>query len=179
MAALFEFLPLVAFFAAFWWNGIFFATGVLLVLTVAQVGWLWVRGRPIPKLMLAAAALALLFGGATLLLHDERFIKWKASVVYWLFAAAFAGSALFTARPLWQRALDELFEAPRRIWLLGNGLWAAYFLALGFVNIWVFTRYDTATWVTFKVWGAMGASLVMLVLQGLLLARFGRPRQEA
>jgi len=177
MTALLEFLPLVAFFAAFWWRGIFFATAVLLVLTAAQVGWLWWRKRAIPKLMLVAAGLALLFGGATLVLHDERFIKWKASVVYWMFAAAFAGSAAFTPRPLWQRALDEVYEASRATWLLGNHLWTAFFLALGFVNVWVFTRYDTATWVTFKVWGVMGATLVMFAAQALLLAKLGTPKQ--
>jgi len=92
MKLLFDFLPILLFFIAYKLADIYVATGVLIVVTLAQVGWIWLRQRRVEKIPLFTAALVLVLGGATLLLHDPVFVKWKPTVVNWLFAAVFLGS---------------------------------------------------------------------------------------
>ncbi len=173
MSALFDLLPLVAFFVAFKLGGIYVATAVLIATSVGQLAWTWLRKRTLARMPLVTAALAVVLGGATLLLHDERYIKWKVSVVYVAFAIAFLVSNFIGDKPLWQRALDEQFRAPRAVWLRLNTAWGLFFLALAGANAWVLTRYDTATWVNFKVWGVLAALLGFTVLQVLYLAKHG------
>ncbi len=173
MSALFDLLPLVAFFVAFKLADIYVATGVLIAISVGQVAWTWVRERKLAKMPLIAAGLAVVLGGATLALHDERYIKWKVSVVYAAFAIAFLASNWIGDKPLWQRALDEQFRAPRAIWVRLNTAWGLFFVALAGANAWVLTTFDTATWVNFKVWGVMVALLGFTVLTVLYLARHG------
>jgi len=173
MSALFDLLPLVAFFVAFKLAGFYTATAVLIVLSVTLVAWTWARTRKVPKMPLVAAALALVLGGLTLYLHDERFFKWKTSVVYAAFAIVFLASNWVGDKPLWQRALDAQFRAPRAVWVRLNTAWGLFFLALAGVNAWVLTHYDTATWVNFKVWGALSALLAFTVLQVMYLAKHG------
>lgn len=173
MSALFDLLPLLAFFVAFKLGGIYVATAVLIVLSVAQVAWTWVRERKVARMPLVAAGLAVVLGGATLALHDERFIKWKVSVVYAAFAVAFLASNWLGDKPLWQRALDEQFRAPRAVWVRLNTAWAAFFMVLALANAWVLTAFDTATWVNFKVWGVLAAILLFTVLQIAYLSKHG------
>ena len=179
MSALFDFLPLIAFFVAFKLKDIYFATGTIIVLSIAQVAWSWARTRKLATLPLVTAAMALTLGGLTLVLHDERYIKWKVTVVYWIFAALFAGSNWYGAKPLWQRVLDEQFEAPRAVWVrltLGSAL---FFALLGAVNLWVISHYDTATWVNFKVWGVLVALFAFTLVQVAYLSKHGRLRDGA
>lgn len=173
MSALFDLLPLVAFFVAFKLGDIYLATAVLIAISVAQVAWTWVRERKVAKMPLIAAGLAVVLGGATLALHDERFIKWKVSVVYAAFAVAFLASNWIGEKPLWQRALDEQFRASRAVWVRLNTAWALFFMALAGANAWVLTVFDTATWVNFKVWGVLAAILLFTVLQVMYLAKHG------
>lgn len=173
MTALFDLLPLVAFFVAFKWKGFFVATAVLVVLSIAQVAWIRLRTGTVPRMPLVAAGLAVVLGGATLYFHDERFFKWKVSVVYGLFAIAFLASNWIGDKPLWQRALDEQFRAPRAVWVRLNTAWGLFFLALAGLNAWALTVLDTETWVTLKVWGALGAILAFTVLQVLYLSKHG------
>lgn len=174
MSALLDFLPLIAFFAAYKWGDIYLATGVLIAVTVTQTAWSWFRTRKLPKLALVTTGLVLVFGLLTLLLQDERWIKWKVSVVYGLFALAFLGSNWIGTKPLWQRALEEQVEAPREVWLRGNTAWALFFVVLAAVNAWVLMNFDTATWVNFKVWGVLGALLLFTLAQVFYLTRRGR-----
>ena len=174
MSALLDFLPLIAFFAAYKWGDIYFATSVLIAVTLLQTAWAWFRVRKLPTLALVTTALVLVFGALTLALHDERWIKWKVSVVYGLFALAFLGSNWIGAKPLWQRALDEQVEASREVWLRANTAWALFFIVLAGANAWVLMHYDTATWVNFKVWGVLGALVLFTLAQVLYLTRRGR-----
>lgn len=177
MSALFDLLPLVAFFVAFKMADLYVATAVLITISVAQLAWSWFARRELARMPLVATVLAVVLGGMTLAFHDERFIKWKVSVVYVLFAAAFLASNWIGAKPLWQRALDEQFEAPRVVWLRLNTAWALFFLLLALTNAWVVTRYDTATWVNFKVWGVLGALFIFTIAQVLYLSRHGTLRE--
>src|SRR5690606_12452088 len=86
MALLFDFFPVLLFFLAYKWYGIFVATAVIIVATLAQVGIQWARSRTVKPMHLVTAVIVLVFGGITLLVGDEEWIKWKVTVVNWLFA---------------------------------------------------------------------------------------------
>ena len=178
MSALLDFLPLLAFFVAYKFGDIYLATSVLIAATVAQSAWTWFRTRTLPKLALVTTGMVLVFGLLTLALHDERYIKWKVSVVYSLFALGFLGSNWIGAKPLWQRALDEQVEASRAVWLRGNTAWGLFFIVLACANAWVLSHYDTATWVNFKVWGVLGALILFTLLQVAYLTRNGRFKDD-
>ncbi len=171
MTFLYELLPLLVFFAAFKFAGIYVATAALLVVTVAQLVIDWWRTRTVKKMPLITAALALVLGGLTLAFHDPAFIKWKFSVVYWLLGSSFLVSQFWGKRPLTARMLEEKITLPGFVWQRLNQLWAAFFLLLGFVNVYVIYHFSTEAWVNFKVFGVLGATLVFVVAQAAYIAR--------
>lgn len=170
MSALLEFLLLAAFFASYLWKGIFFATGVLMAGSVLVLTLSFWRTRKLEPLPLAVTILALVLGGVTLLLHDPVFIKWKFSIVEWLFGAVFLATH-FMRGPLIQRMLGKQIRLPASVWKRLNLMWAGFFLLLGSVNVYVLYHFDTAGWVKFKVWWSTSAMLVFVVLQALYMSR--------
>ena len=170
MQLLFDFFPLIAFFIAYKFAGIFVATGVIIAAVLVQTAVQWFRHRKLSTMSLVSAALVLVFGGLTLWIHDEAFIKWKVTVVYWLFAAGFIISQFVGERPVIQRMLDGNVTLERPLWLRLNTVWALFFLALGALNIYVMHNFSTDTWAKFKVFGVIGLTLVFTVLQGIWLA---------
>src|SRR5574340_947585 len=92
MKFLFDVLPIILFFVAYKLQGIYVATAVAIGATCAQIGWVWLRHRKVDGMLWVSLAIIGVFGGATLLLHDETFIKWKPTVLYWLFAAVLIGA---------------------------------------------------------------------------------------
>lgn len=170
MSAVLEFLLLLAFFASYLWKGIFFATGVLMAGSVIVLAVSWWHSRKLEPLPLAVTILALVLGGVTLLFHDAVFIKWKFSIIEWLFGTVFLASQ-FARQTLIERMLGTQIKAPPAIWKRLNLLWAAFFLLLGSVNVYVIYSFDTADWVKFKVWWSTAAMLVFVVLQALYLSR--------
>lgn len=170
MQLLFDFFPLIAFFVAYKFAGIFVATGVIIAAVLVQTAVQWVRHRKVSSMALISAALVLVFGGLTLWIHDEAFIKWKVTVVNWLFAAGFFISQFVGERPMIQRLIGTSVTLERRLWLQLNSVWAAFFLALGAINIYVMHSFSTDVWVNFKVYGLFGLTIVFALLQGVWLA---------
>lgn len=170
MQLLFDFFPLIAFFIAYKLAGIYVATAVIIVAVLIQVSIQWVRHRKVSSMVLISAALVLIFGGLTLWIHDEAFIKWKVTVVNWLFAAGFLLSQFIGERPIIQRLLDGNVTLERPQWLKLNGMWAAFFFVLGAINLYVMHNFSTDVWAKFKVFGVLGLTLVFALLQGLWLA---------
>src|SRR5262245_36573468 len=150
MQLLFEFLPIVAFFIAYKFGGIFVATAVLIAATVVQAGIQWIRHRKISPMMLASAGLVLVFGGITLALKGPTFIKWKPTLLYWLFAIALIASRFIGDKPLIERALGEAITVDRAHCNRANTWYAIVFAALGAVNLYVAHHYSEETWVYFK-----------------------------
>src|SRR4051812_41543709 len=107
MKFLFDLFPVVLFFAAFKLLDIYAATAVAIVATILQVAWLKLRGKRVDVMLWASLAIIVVFGGATLLLQDETFIKWKPTVLYWLFGTVLAGGALFFRKNLVRALLSE------------------------------------------------------------------------
>jgi len=171
MQLLYDLLPVLAFFLTYKIAGIYTATAVLIVAVLVQVVVSLVRHRKVSPMLLTSAALVLVFGGLTLLIHDTTFIKWKPTVVNWLFAAAFAASHFFRGPTLIQRMLGESVHLGDADWKRLSAMWIVFFICLGAANLYVAYNYPEATWVNFKLFGFIGLTLAFTVLQSFWLAR--------
>jgi intracellular septation protein len=170
MQFLADFFPLLLFFAAFKLWGIFVATAVAIAASVVQIAYFRWRGKLAVVHWLSLAIIAI-FGGATLLLHDETFIKWKPTVLYGLFAATLAVGRLVFGRNLIAAVLKDL-TLPEPVWTGVTWAWVAFFCAMGIANWYVAFHFATDTWVNFKVWGGIGLFLLFAVGQALAVARY-------
>ena len=172
MKFLFDLFPVILFFAAFKIFDIYIATGVVIAATMAQIGWVWHRHGKVDTMLWVSLGLVVVFGGATLILHDETFIKWKPTILYWLFAVTLFGSAQFFGKNLIRAMLEKQVELPATLWSRLNYAWIGFFAVMGVVNLWVAFNFSTDTWVSFKLFGGMGLMIIFIVLQGVVLARY-------
>ncbi len=170
MHLLVDFFPLIAFFASYKLGGIYVATGVLIVACTLQIAWHWWRTHTVKTLHWVTAVLVLVFGSATLLLQDSRFIQWKLSVLMGILAVSFLVSHFMGARTLTQRFLESAIGehvAPvsATLWHRLNLAWVAFFALVGAANLYVAYHFSEATWVNFKVIGVNVLLLLFLVPQ--------------
>lgn len=172
MKLLFDLFPVVLFFIAFKMYDIYVATAVIIVATVLQVGYVYLKHKRIEKMHVITLALILVLGGLTLILQDENFIKWKPTIVNWGFALVFLGSHYIGTKPIIRRMMDQAIQLPDVIWVRLSAMWVVFFVLSGIVNLYVAFNYDTDTWVDFKLFGLMGMTLVFIVLQGLYISRY-------
>jgi len=176
---LFDLFPVILFFAAFKLFDIYVATTVAIVATFLQIGWLKWRKRKVDAMMWISLAIIAVFGGATLALHDETFIKWKPTVLYWLLGIVLAGSELLFRRNLIRAMLKEQLQMPESAWTRLNWSWVGFLGFMGAANLYVAFNFSTDTWVNFKLFGGMGLMLVFVVLQALFLARYVEDKKES
>ncbi len=174
MKMLFDFFPVLVFFAVYKLYDIYAATAALIATSLVQTLAFRLRHGRFERMHVITLALVALLGGATLALHDEAFIKWKPTIVNWLFGAAFLLSQWIGERNLVRRMLADKIELPEAAWTRLNAAWGLFFVAMGCLNLWVAFSFDTETWVNFKLFGLMGLTLAFIVAQGLWLARFVR-----
>jgi intracellular septation protein len=172
MKFLFDLFPVILFFVAFKFAGIYAATAIAIAATFAQIGWLKLRKKRVDTMMWVSLAIIVVFGGATLLLHDETFIKWKPTVLYWLFGASLAGSEALFGRNLIRAMLSEQVQLPALAWKRLNWSWAGFFALMGAANLYVAFNFSTDAWVNFKLFGGMGLMFLFVVLQALFLSRY-------
>lgn len=173
MKFLFDLFPVLLFFAAFKLADIYVATAVAIVATVAQIAWVWLRHRKVEPMQWISLAIIAVFGGATLALHNETFIKWKPTVLYWLFGAVLLGSVAFR-RNLIRKMMEKQIALPDAVWGTLNLAWAGFFIVMGVLNLVVAYNFSTDIWVNFKLFGGMGLMLVFIVIQSLWLSRHMR-----
>jgi intracellular septation protein len=181
MKFLFDLFPVILFFAAFKLANIYVATAVAIGATFLQIALLAAMRRKIDTMLWVSLGIIVVFGGATLVLHDETFIKWKPTVLYWLFAAVLAGAELLFHRNLIRAMLREQVQVPDPVWARLNWSWAAFFAILGGVNLFVAFHFSTEQWVDFKLFGATGLMLLFVIGQALYLARHmpeEKPQEE-
>ena len=200
MKLLFDLLPVILFFVAFkvagaqpesslalaqaWLGPLMFdgkvpanqapiliATAVAIVASVVQVGWQLARRRKVDVMLWISVAVIIVFGGATIWLHDETFIKWKPSILYWLFGAILVGGRLVFGRNLLRAVLGAQLDVPDPVWERLLWVWIAFFAAIGAVNIVVAYSVPTEAWVNFKLFGLMGITFAFTIGIGLWLAR--------
>jgi intracellular septation protein len=171
MKFLSDFFPILLFFIAYKLEGIYVATAVAIIASAAQVTYFQVRYKKVEKMQWVTLWLLIFFGGLTLAFRDPDFIKWKPTVVNWLFAAAFLGSQFIGKKTLLQRMMDQAVSLPQAIWLRLNYIWIGFFIGIGLLNLYVAFNYSEDTWVDFKLFGMLGITFVFIILQGFYIAR--------
>ncbi len=193
MKFLFDLLPVILFFAVFYLypsfapegvcaagfclqggkaGAIYAATLMAIAGSMLQVGWQWASGHKVETMHWITLGILLVMGGATLFFHDERFIKWKPTLVNWLFAVLFLGSQWLTGKPFIQRMMEKNIQMDSQAtWNVLNYSWAAFFFVVGIVNLWVAFTFSTEIWVNFKMFGIIGLTLIFVVLQAGYLSR--------
>jgi len=171
MKFLFDLFPVILFFIAFKLQGIYVATAVAIAASFGQIGWLWLRGRKIDTMLWVSLGIIVVFGSATLLLHDETFIKWKPTVLYWLFASVLGASELVWRKNLIRKMLGEKIQLPEAAWRKLNFSWVGFFACMGALNLYVAFNFATDTWVNFKLFGGMGLMLAFVIAQSVFLAK--------
>ena len=165
MKPLLEFLPIVLFFVAYKLYDIYIATAVVIAATLVQVIVYWWLYRKVETMQWITLGLIVVMGGATLYLQDEQFIKWKLTIIEWLFGAAFLASQYIGDKPFIERMMGANLELPTRIWKRLNLSWALFFIGVGCLNLYVMAHYDTDDWVSFKTFGVPGLMMVFIVVQ--------------
>ena len=197
MKLLFDLFPVILFFATFKyteknpelassWMGsllgfvpddiklapILLATVVVIAATVAQIIWVQLRHGKVDKMLWVSLILVVVFGGLTLAFQNEAFIKWKPTILYWVFAGSMAFSALILKKNPIKAMLGEQLTLPEPIWAKLNLAWIAFFMVMGVLNLLIAFNFSTDTWVNFKLFGGMGLMLVFVLGQGMLLSKY-------
>ncbi len=171
MKFLADFFPVLLFFVAYKLWGIYVATIVAIGASLVQLLTFWIRHKRLENMHIITFAMLAVFGGLTLVLHNELFIKWKPTVINWLFAVAFLGSQFIGKKNFIQRLTEKNLSLPAVAWLRLNLAWTVFFVLLGFANLYVAYNFDTDTWVNFKMFGMMGLTLIFIVIQSVYIAR--------
>ena len=148
------------------------ATAVAIVVSVLQVIYTWFRHHKVEKMQLITMGMIVVLGGATLIFQDERFIKWKPTVVNWLFAVVFFGSQYFGSKNIIKRMMDEQVVLPEHVWGKLNMAWALFFFSTGCANLYVAFNYPTETWVNFKLFGILGLTVLFVIGQAMYMSRY-------
>jgi intracellular septation protein len=151
---------------------ILLATVVVILATVAQIAWVWWRHGKVDKMLWVSLGLIAVLGGMTIALRDDTFIKWKPTVLYWIFAVILIVSATLFGKNLIRAMLEAQVEAPDHVWSKLNAAWAVFFAAMGGANLFVALSFPTDIWVNFKLFGTMGLMLAFILAQGFWLNRY-------
>lgn len=180
MKFLADFLPVLLFFFAYKIYDIYVATAVMIVVAFLQVAYGYIKNRKFENMQLVVLVLATVFGGLTLFLHDPDFVKWKPTILYWLFASVFLGSQwFFGKKSMVKRMMSHAITIPEPIWLRLNLMWVVFFVSVGVLNLYVAENYSEEDWVNFKLFGLTGVMLVFVVIQGIYLSRHIEEEPEA
>jgi intracellular septation protein len=184
MKQILEFLPIVLFYGAYqmdgetltvgaWshtFDGIFSATAVLMIATIGVwLVMLAITQRNDKRLMWMMVAVVV-FGTATLVLRDQRFIQWKPTVFNWVMAALFFGSQFVSEKTLLERLLGQQLVLSEVIWKRLNALWVTNFIVVGALNLYVAYQYAEALWVSYKLYSSIGFMVLMILLTLMIVA---------
>ena len=192
MKQILEFLPIVLFFGAYqmdgetltvgaWshtFDGIFSSTAVLMIATIAV--WLIMLAitRRNDKRLMWMMVAVVVFGTATLVLRDQRFIQWKPTVFNWVMAVLFFGSQFFGKKTLLERLLSQQLVLSEVIWKRLNALWVTNFVTVGALNLYVAYQYEEAFWVSYKLYSSIGFILLMMLLTVMIVAHHLRSEDQ-
>lgn len=171
---LFDLFPLILFFIAFRNFDIYTATAVAMGAAAAQIIWLKARKKIIETTHWINLSVIVVFGSATLFFQNDAFIKWKPTVLYWLFAAILLGSHWLLGRNLMQKLMGAQLVLPTLAWSKLNYSWAGFFILSGALNLFIaFSGYFTESqWVNFKVFGSLILLVIFVIIQSLWLGKY-------
>jgi intracellular septation protein len=169
MQLLVDYIPLVVFILAYFYQDIFFATGMLMVAMPVVLVLQWLMTKKINKIYAASTVLVLVLGGATLAFKNPTFLYWKPTVLNWLIAIVFLGSQWIGDKTVVQRMLENAAELSADQWVRLNQIWVVFFSIVGGVNIYVAYNFSEAFWVKFKLFGMLGLTLIFVIIQSVWL----------
>ncbi|WP_440876827.1 septation protein A [Thalassotalea sp. PLHSN55] len=177
MHALLEYIPLVVFFIFYKFADIYWATGSLIVTSALQIVYYMVKKQPVPTRNWVFFGLIAVFGGLTIFLHDDSFIKWKVTIINFVFALALIVSNYMFKKNLIKSFLGESLTLPEPVWSKLNFAWAVFFVVCGVLNIYIAFNFDQEVWVNFKVFGLTGLTFVFAIGSVLSLYKY-MPKEE-
>ncbi len=151
---------------------ILLATAVAILATIGQIGYLIARGKKVDTMLWVSFAIIALFGGATIYFHNETFIMWKPTVLYWCFGAVLLFSQIMLRKNLIRIMMQEQVSMPDLVWHRLNLAWVAFFLTMGLLNLYVAFTFSLATWVNFKLFGGMGLMFAFIIGQSFVLSKY-------
>lgn len=151
---------------------IMLATALAILATFAQIAYLLLRGRKVDGMLWVSLAIITLFGGATIYFHNETFIKWKPTVLYWCFSAALLISQTMFGKNLIRLMMEKQITLPDAVWQRLSLSWAVFFGTMGLVNLYVAYNFSTAAWVNFKLFGFTGLMIAFIIGQSLFLSKY-------
>lgn len=169
MQLLVDYIPLVVFILAYFYQDIFFATGMLMVAMPVVLVLQWLMTKKINKIYAASTVLVLVLGGATLAFKNPTFLYWKPTVLNWLIAIVFLGSQWIGEKTVVQRMLENAAELSADQWVRLNQIWVVFFSIVGGINIYVAYNFSEAFWVKFKLFGMLGLTLIFVIIQSVWL----------
>jgi intracellular septation protein len=150
---------------------ILLATAIAIIATFLQIGYVLLRGRKVDTSLWISLVIIGIFGGATIYFHNEAFIKWKPTVLYWCFAAVLLFSQVFLKKNLIRAMMEKQMGLPEPMWRKVNLSWVGFFITMGLLNLYVAFNFSLSSWVNFKLFGGMGLMFVFIVVQSLLLSK--------
>jgi intracellular septation protein len=201
MKLLFDLFPVILFFAVFKFAGaqpdaaqafaaqylmflvadgeitakqapILLATAVAILATLGQVLWLLLRRRHVDTMLWVSLVIIVVFGGATIYFHDEMFIKWKPTVLYWCFALALLGAQLLMRKNLIRSLMGKQMSLPDPVWDKLNLAWSTFFAAMGALNLYIAFNFPLELWVNFKMFGFIALMIAFVIAQTVYLSRY-------
>lgn len=172
MKILLDIIPIALFFIAYKFYGIYIATVVAMVASIIQTLWHRFHAGKFEMTHLITLAIIMVLGGMTLLFQDERFIKWKPTIVNWAFALALILGSMILKKPVVRKLLEAKITLPDDAWKHLNWAWFIFFILSGALNLFVAYYYSTDVWVNFKLFGMMGLTLTFVILQGIYISRY-------
>lgn len=173
MRILIDFFPIALFVAFYKLQGIYTATAVLMAATVVQTAIIYAMDKRLQMMQKVTLALVLVFGVLTLVLRDERFIKWKPTVLYVSMATVLATALWVWKKNFLQILLSSQLQLPDAVWARLTVIWVGYFLFMGALNGYVAANFTTDEWINFKLWGYV-FPVLFIVGQGVYIARYLR-----
>ena len=157
-------------------ESIYVATAVIIPAAIAQVAYARIKHGKVDKMLWASLILILVMGGLTLTLQDKRFIMWKPTLLYWLFAAVLLITPLMNGTNLLRSILGKELSLPDRVWTRLNASWAMFFAVMGALNLYVAYNFSEGAWVQFKLWGGLGLMLLFVVAQAVVLGKYAEEK---
>lgn len=167
-----DWLPIILFFVVYKFSDLYWATGVAILATLAVMAGMKLRGHAIETMHWVSLLLIVVFGGATIFLHDERFIKLKPTLLYGLFAGALLVPQISSKILLIKKLMQSKIQMPDPAWSQLNAAWGIFFALMAVLNYWVAQTFSTDAWVNFKLFGSIGLMVIFIIGQALWMNRF-------
>jgi intracellular septation protein len=164
--------PIILFFAVYKFKDIYTATAVAIAASVVQIAYTYIKNKRIEPPMLIGLVVIIIFGGATLIIQEELFIKWKPTALYWIFSMVLIIGKFAFKKNLIYELLHKQIEVPSHIWEKMNLMWIIFFTAIGGLNLYIVYNYSTDFWVNFKLFGILACMTLFLVIQAMIIAPY-------